>query len=85
MKKKLVFFAFASLILLAASLGSGPQISWYAITGGGDHYTVGIYSLDSNIGQPIVGIQTVASRELCSGFLCVSNANWLVYLPLVRK
>jgi hypothetical protein len=88
MKHNLLYLALACLLLLAASLGTGPEIGWYAITGGGGHYTAGIYTLDSAIGQPVAGVVAGIADpgySLCAGFLCSTAATRSVYLPAVRK
>lgn len=40
-------------------------------------------TLDSTVGQAVVGVDGDAARELCSGFWC--KAVYRVYLPLVFR
>jgi hypothetical protein len=85
MKTSLIIIALACLLLLAATLATSPAISWHATTGGGGHYTTGIYTLDSAPGQPFVGTTSTSPYELCSGYLCTSQEGSRVNLPMIKK
>ncbi len=82
----LVMIILASLLLLAASLGSGPAIDWYAFTGGGGAISqAGQFTLVSAIGQPVAGLAPDENWTLCTGFLCEQVARYPLFLPAVRK
>jgi hypothetical protein len=53
----------------ASDSRAGEEVHWQAITSGGGRTTVGTYRLVSSIGQPAVGLQTMGSYTLRSGFL----------------
>ena len=85
MKRSLVFLALACLLLLAASVGTTYDLSWYALPSGGGNVINGIYSLDSVIGQPVAGVIGNQTRAICAGFLC-GDLIWAnIYLPVVSK
>ena len=85
MKRNLLILCLACLLLTAAGLASDTEIPWYSFTGGGGQVDTGIYSLDSAIGQPVVGINYIQPYELCTGFLCVSIIGSQVFLPLLMR
>ena len=85
MKRNLLILCLACLLLTAAGLASDAEIPWYSFTGGGGQVITGIYSLDSAIGQPIVGINSASPYELCAGYLCGVRLESRLYLPVVRK
>ncbi len=85
MKRILFFVCLACLLLLAASVSTTYDLSWFAITGGGGSVVNGIYSLDSAIGQPTAGLNTAGRTQLCIGFLCKRLAGSTGYLPFVKK
>ena len=66
----------------AAGTKAGEEVHWQAITSGGGRATVGSYRLVSSIGQPVVGLQTVGSYTLRSGFLQDFGA--AVYCCVIR-
>jgi hypothetical protein len=85
MKRSLVLLCFVCLLLMAAGIASGTEITWYSFTGGGGHEISGIYSLDSAIGQPVVGTNSTSPYELCAGFLCGTIPGNQVFLPSVMR
>ena len=85
LRTMLILIALASLLLFAAGLGPGPAITWFAFTSGGNHFSTGIYTLDSAIGQPAVGTNFATAFELCAGFLCGINIGAKVYFPTVYR
>jgi hypothetical protein len=96
MKRSILIFSCLLVLLVvlllaahaAVAMSDEYDLSWNALFPGGAVAGTGGpggYTLDSAIGQPFAGINTVASYELCAGFLCVTDATFPVYLPLVRK
>jgi hypothetical protein len=79
------------LLLLSAFVGlsgvgleSGAvSINWSVIGGGGTQVHSTPYSLDSTIGQAVVGTTADTALELCSGFWCGAQVGYRVYLPLM--
>ncbi len=67
-----------------AVLASSSEISRHVIAGGGGHVEAGVYGLDGTIGQPVTGVVSAGSYDLCSGFWCGTRAH-KVYLPLVLR
>lgn len=61
-------------------------IEWDVIGGGGGHAAAGAYELDGTVGQPVVGVVSGGSFELCAGFWCgVQAVEYDIYLPLLLK
>jgi hypothetical protein len=85
MKRSLLILCLACLLLISAGLVGTSEIPWYSFTGGGGQVDTGIYSLDSAIGQPVVGINNTQPYELCTGVLCVLTKGDQVFLPFVRR
>lgn len=90
MNKRQAFIS--SILLLSALIVVGvaraegtPTVDWCVISGGGGHMEAAPYSLDTTIGQPVVGAAADTSVEICSGFWCGVGAVHTVYLPLVIK
>jgi hypothetical protein len=81
------------LLLLSAFVGlsgvgleSGVvSIDWSVIGGGGMHTHSTPYSLDSSIGQAVVGTTADTGFDLCSGFWCAAQVEYRVYLPLMPR
>ena len=66
--------------------GSGYELSWYTIDGGGAMFSAGgSYSLGGTIGQPDAGVLNGGTYQLAGGFWGGAAANYNVYLPLVLK
>jgi hypothetical protein len=84
MNRILLYLALVCLILMAAGLSDGFDIGWYAFTGGGGHAVAGNYTLDSAIGQPVVGTIANSTIQICAGFLCAIPA-FIIYMPLTNR
>ena len=69
--------------VIAQSEG-GYDLSWNTLFGGGTT-SGGVYTMDSAIGQPLVGKTSSSPYDLCAGYLCGVQKETRVYLPLVRK
>jgi hypothetical protein len=76
----------ASLVLVSAVLSApvATTLERYIMAGGGGHIEAGIYALEGSIGQPLVGMDSAAPYELCSGFWCGLNVVY-IYLPVVMR
>lgn len=94
MNKSRVLVALA-LILIALSMGGialaanalakdGYEMPRHVIGGGGGAVTAGGYALHSTLGQAVVGDNSGASYDLCTGFWC-GLGRYTVYLPLVLR
>ncbi len=83
MKNILILLSLVSLLLLAAVLDSEAEITWHAISSGGGRSTSGIYTLESSIGQPVLG--NPSSDDLCSGYQCIADDVTKLFLPLVVR
>lgn len=68
-----------------AQVGSGFDLSWSTIDGGGGTSTGGAYSLIGTLGQADAGIQSGGSYTLEGGFWNRANAAYRVFLPIVVK
>ena len=56
-------------LLLALLMGTGPEIPWYTLDGGGAlHAAGGNFTLSGTIGQPDAGRMSGGSRALVGGF-----------------
>jgi hypothetical protein len=88
-RKKWVLPGALVLSLLFASIAlaaSTPSIDWWVIGGGGGSTTVGSASLDSTIGQWLVGSDETGNLFLGHGFWGGGrDAGYLVFLPLVLR
>jgi hypothetical protein len=80
----IIFFLAGMLIIISVVLAApnAVTIDRYVIGGGGGRSTVGIYTLNGTIGQPVTGKST-NSITLCSGFWCGILPGHTIYLPLV--
>jgi hypothetical protein len=66
--------------------GSGYDLSWNTVDGGGAMFsTGGSYSLGGTIGQPDAGTLSGGSYTLNGGFWGGAALNYNIYLPLVLK
>ena len=65
--------------------GSGYDLSWYTIDGGGGLSSGSGYSLSGTIGQPDAGTLSGGGYTLNGGFWGGAALNYNVYLPLVLK
>jgi hypothetical protein len=78
----------ATLFLTSLALASGSySINWYVIAGGRGPISAGGYTINSTIGQPVVGVAKDTGYELCSGFWCseLAAVEYRIYLPVVLK
>ena len=70
----------------AAPGGSGYEISWYTVDGGGGTSSGGAYTLDGTIGQPDAGSQSGGAYTVAGGFWAgIATALYNLFLPLVNK
>jgi len=99
--KHVAFFisiVFALLVVSIASIavaqiGSGYDLTWNTIDGGGGSASGGGYTLDHTLGQPDADTQSSSGYVLEGGFWSGANANVVptpplnhhLYLPLVRR
>ena len=88
MKRVAILLCLVAFLLLwgfgnTAAAINAYSIPWQVIGGGGGHAEVGIYGLDSTIGQAVVGTASAGDVELCSGFWCKAMAFFREYLPLL--
>jgi hypothetical protein len=66
--------------------GSGYDLSWYTIDGGGAMFsTGGSYSLGGTAGQPDAGLLTGGGYSLLGGFWGGAAPAYNVYLPVVLR
>ena len=89
-KRRILLLVLVGSLFLASVALAAPNattIEWYVIGGGGDHMTMGSYSLDVTIGQPIASLDRGVALMICAGFWCNSDAFSIlyctVYVPLV--
>ncbi|MDY6877991.1 MAG: hypothetical protein SWK90_17550 [Chloroflexota bacterium] len=93
MKKNWMILGALIVILPFAgvALASGtPSIDWWVIGSGGESTTVGSTSLNSTIGQWMVGSDTVGDIQLGSGFWggggpAGAVGEYRIFLPLVLR
>lgn len=68
-----------------AQTGSGYDLAWHTIDGG-VMFSNGIgYELGGTIGQPDAGLMSGGTYTLVGGFWAGAEANYNIYLPLIRK
>ena len=90
MKRVALFISIVLALLIisiaTAQSGSGYDLSWSTIDGGGGSSSGGSYSLVGSIGQPDAGTLSGGSYQLSGGFWGgASIARYSIYLPLARK
>jgi hypothetical protein len=89
MKRTLVLLLPLALLVLTgialADATLAPSVNWQAIGGGGGHLENGMYAVDYTVGQPVVGTSSSGIYEVCAGFLCGTDRDYHVFLPLVLK
>ena len=86
----IVLAAVALLLLLlggVALAGSGYDLSWWTVDGGGYTFSTGPgYSLGGTIGQPDAGpVMAGAGYRLSGGFWFGGAALYRIYLPLTVR
>lgn len=91
MKRILSLLLVVLLLLIAvpssnAQSGSGYDLSWNVIAGGGATFSVGDnYTLGATIGQAAAGPLSGGNYTLSGGFWNGALANYNVYLPIVLR
>jgi hypothetical protein len=84
-KMPVIFLVLLSLLLTASALlPAAADIDWWAFGGGGSSVSQGARTLDSVVGQGMVGSERGAGKDLCSGYLC-SSAGFTLFLPLATR
>ena len=86
---------FALLLLLLAALpsavaraqsGSGYDLTWYTVDGGGYTWSIGDgYRLGGTVGQADAGLLSGEGYILVGGFWGGATIEYRVYLPLVLR
>ena len=90
MKRKLFSIVLTLAVLLAvtgvmaAQATPGSLIDWFAVAGGGGSASGGNITLESTVGQPIVGLSEGGSVSLGAGYW-VAGQPAQIYLPLLRR
>ncbi len=74
-----------SVSIVAAQSGSGYDLAWSTIDGGGGTSSGDGYSLAGSIGQPAAGTLIGGGYALSGGFWYSVAANYHVFLPLIEK
>jgi hypothetical protein len=76
-----------TLVLTSLDLASGSySINWYVIGGGGGPISGGGYTINSTIGQPVVGASEGGNYRMETGFWGGALAvEYKIYLPIVLK
>jgi hypothetical protein len=83
-----VILALAALLLLAGTVlaSNGYEITRYVIASGGGPAEVVPYALNGTVGQPVVGVDSNAPYQLCSGFWgCGGAGEYKIYLPVILR
>lgn len=84
-------FLVAALSLVASTVlaqsGSGYEVSWWTVDGGGRQMSAGEYTLAGTVGQPDANVLTGGSYTLAGGFWSGGAVTIChdVYLPLVLR
>ncbi len=66
--------------------GSGYDLSWWTVDGGGGSLSNGSYALSGSVGQPDAGTAlTGGNYTLVGGFWGAGAAGYQVYLPVVLR
>ena len=85
MRRAVIPVLLAFFLLASVALAQGtPAIPWSVLGGGGGHAEAAPYALDGTLGQPIVGLATASSLDLCAGYWCGAPP-YRIYLPLLLK
>ena len=90
MKNRLVLLGVVVMLLVAvttisAQSGSGYDLSWSTLDGGGGSSSGGGYSLSGTLGQPDAGTLSGGGYTLVGGFWGGASINYNIYLPLIIK
>jgi hypothetical protein len=70
---------------LRAQSGSGYDLSWSTVDGGGGESSGGVYAVVGTIGQAETGVMSGGSYTLRSGFWPGAAVEYKVYLPLTLQ
>ena len=81
----LALFGLYGLGWAQAHNGSGYDLSWNTIAGGGGESSGGGYALQGTLGQASPGIQGSGSYTLEGGFWVGRRPTFRVYLPSVSR
>jgi hypothetical protein len=76
----------AVLVFAAAAFasGTGPAIDWWVLSGGGGGAAGGDVTLDSTLGQPIVGPSSAGNAWLGAGYWYAGQPVQ-VFLPMLSR
>jgi hypothetical protein len=80
----LLLICLAFFLIAATLIPTAPAIEWWNIGGGGGSISQDITQLDAVIGQGVLGFESQAGKEICSGYLC-EPAIASVFLPMVVR
>lgn len=86
-KPYLIFLLICILVAHFVSFAAAeatPTLDWWVIASGGGTAQVSAYTLDSTIGQAVVGQSSVSTFNLCVGFWC-SEVIYRLFLPLILR
>ncbi len=87
MKRRVIFLALCLVLILTSNVAAAVNaldVPRYVISSGGGKSTMGIYTLEGTVGQPVAGVVAFGSYELCSGFWCGLGL-YHTLLPLIFK
>ncbi len=89
MIKKSYFILSLICILIAhfvsfAADEATPTLDWSVIGAGGGTAQVSSFTLNSTVGQAVIGTSSVSSQSLCVGFWC-SEIFYRLFLPLILR
>ena len=90
-QKRVLLLLLAALLLfftMAMAGGSGIDLSWHHLPGGGGHIVAGNYALDYSVGIPLAGQARSDGLTLCAGFWCTQGPPQLdrhLYLPAIAR
>ena len=80
---------FLAGLLVTGVVLAAPTLDWNVIAGGGGYQETANLSLNSTIGQAVVGVVSSGNSDLCAGYWCkpgvVPPPSELVFLPIVLK
>ena len=82
--RTLLLIILLSLTLVSLARAAGPVMVCSVIGGGGGTVTGGAYTLNSTLGQAVVGSVTSGPLYLCAGFWCMPGG-FQLHCPLVLK
>jgi hypothetical protein len=90
MKPAITFLTLFVLLIITVSLavaqsGSGYDLTWSTIDGGGGASSNDGYTLNGTIGQPDVGALSGGGYTLTGGFWSGVLTQYRVFLPLVMR